>query len=393
MTATAPTRRRRRAAPTAAPAHPAAARRPAGRARRSSPSPGRATRTSAPQRWLLAVVARSRVLVLVGSVVSYLVTGYHVVGRELRIYEGLLSRRTRAIPLERLQSVELVRPLLARLFGLAELRLEVVGAAKTEAPLAFLPRRRRPTRCGERLLGLARVGPARRPPASLGTPADGSWPVDAAAGSTAPPPVAAARAARARDQQPRPGRLAAAATAVVGRCPLAIAAPIIYFAFDGRAHASSPSPARSPPSSARSRRRCGRCSSTGASPLAAAADGLRLRRGLLETRSQTVPPGRIQAVGVQWPLLWRGHGWVRVAHADRRCLRRRTRRAAAGRAAAGRHGARRRAGHRRGAARLRAHRASPCTRCRDGPGGWRRCAAGSWATSSRRRPSSPATAC
>ena len=47
--------------------------------------------------------------------------------------------------------------------------------------------------------------------------------------------------------------------------------------------------------------------------LADAADGLRLRRGLLETRNQTVPPGRIQSVGVEWPLLWRSYGWVRAS--------------------------------------------------------------------------------
>ena len=50
------------------------------------------------------------VVVLIGavalSVVSWFVTGYHVVGRELRIYDGLVWRRTRAIPLERLQAVE-----------------------------------------------------------------------------------------------------------------------------------------------------------------------------------------------------------------------------------------------------------------------------------------------
>ena len=40
--------------------------------------------------------------------------------------------------------------------------------------------------------------------------------------------------------------------------------------------------------------------------------GLRLHRGLTETRTQTVPPGRIQAVTVVWPLLWRGSGWVRA---------------------------------------------------------------------------------
>ncbi|MCA1722111.1 MAG: PH domain-containing protein, partial [Actinobacteria bacterium] len=41
-------------------------------------------------------------------------------------------------------------------------------------------------------------------------------------------------------------------------------------------------------------------------------DGLRLRHGLLDTRTQTIPPGRVQAVRVLEPLLWRRRGWVRV---------------------------------------------------------------------------------
>jgi putative membrane protein len=40
--------------------------------------------------------------------------------------------------------------------------------------------------------------------------------------------------------------------------------------------------------------------------------GLRLRHGLTETRSQTVPLHRVQALGVTWPLLWRGKGWLRA---------------------------------------------------------------------------------
>lgn len=39
--------------------------------------------------------------------------------------------------------------------------------------------------------------------------------------------------------------------------------------------------------------------------------GLRLRHGLTETRSQTVPLHRVQAVGVIWPLLWRRRRWLR----------------------------------------------------------------------------------
>src|SRR5690606_2071092 len=46
-------------------------------------------RNLGPERWAMAV-AGVAVLVLLWSLVSYLVTGYHVVGRELRIHEGLL---------------------------------------------------------------------------------------------------------------------------------------------------------------------------------------------------------------------------------------------------------------------------------------------------------------
>lgn len=41
-------------------------------------------------------------------------------------------------------------------------------------------------------------------------------------------------------------------------------------------------------------------------------DGLRLRHGLLETRRQTVAPGRVQAVLVSQGVLWRSRGWYRI---------------------------------------------------------------------------------
>ena len=105
------------------------------------------------ERFALVVVVIA-VAVVLFSLVGWLNTGYHVVGRELRIQDGLLWRRNRAIPLERLQSVEVRRPLLAQLTGLAELRLEVVGGGKTEAPLAYLTVRDAAA-LRERLLALA----------------------------------------------------------------------------------------------------------------------------------------------------------------------------------------------------------------------------------------------
>lgn len=41
-------------------------------------------------------------------------------------------------------------------------------------------------------------------------------------------------------------------------------------------------------------------------------DGVRVRQGLLETRSQTIPPGRVQAIRLTQPLLWRPFGWWRA---------------------------------------------------------------------------------
>ncbi|ASW57836.1 hypothetical protein CIK06_19370 [Plantactinospora sp. KBS50] len=41
-------------------------------------------------------------------------------------------------------------------------------------------------------------------------------------------------------------------------------------------------------------------------------DALRVRHGLLETRAQTVPLNRVQAIGVTRPLLWRVNGWLRL---------------------------------------------------------------------------------
>ncbi|WP_371151509.1 PH domain-containing protein [Buchananella felis] len=45
---------------------------------------------------------------------------------------------------------------------------------------------------------------------------------------------------------------------------------------------------------------------------ALSADGVRIHRGLTQTVAQTIPPGRIQAVTLTQPLLWRGKDWWRV---------------------------------------------------------------------------------
>jgi putative membrane protein len=228
------------------------------------------------------------------SVVSWYVTGYHIVGRELRVYEGVLWRRSRAIPLERLQSVEVVRPLLAQLTGLAELRLEVVGGAKTEAPLAYLTRAEAAA-LRDRLLSLAgRLAPAPAAVAADGVPA---------------PATRAARPLHAVSNKdlvigqlltPQMWSLPFAIAFVVAQTVLANSWTFVGVASTLTAMAGILlQPAR-------------RVLRDWNFTLLRDATGLRLRHGLLEARSQIVPLDRLQAVRATWPLLWRPVGWLRM---------------------------------------------------------------------------------
>ncbi|NAZ87813.1 PH domain-containing protein, partial [Kineococcus indalonis] len=93
--------------------------------------------------WLLAVVLLGGLLViaLVGAGYSALAwrrTRYRVDSRAVHVERGVLWRQERRAQLDRLQAVDVVRPLLGRLFGLAELRLEVAGGSGSKVSLAYL---------------------------------------------------------------------------------------------------------------------------------------------------------------------------------------------------------------------------------------------------------------
>ncbi|MEJ3745396.1 PH domain-containing protein [Actinomycetes bacterium KLBMP 9797] len=242
--------------------------------------------------WFAVMVLALVVGQVVLALVSWYNTGYHVVGRELRVHEGLLWRRTRAIPLERLQAVEVVRPLLAQLTGLAELRLEVVGGSKTEAPLAYLTVADA-VALRARLLALAGQAPA----AAAGTES-----AERAAAPAERPIHAVVNRELLVSQLLTPQALT---------IPFGVAgvtAQFVYdptFSFIGIASTVTAmagillQPVR-------------RVLADWNFRLARGDAGLRLRGGLLETRSQTIPLVRVQAVRVTWPLLWRAKGWLRM---------------------------------------------------------------------------------
>jgi putative membrane protein len=250
--------------------------------------------------WFAVMVVVLVIASVIVSVVSWFNTGYHVVGRELRVYEGLLWRRTRAIPLERLQAVEVVRPLLAQLTGLAELRLEVVGGGKTEAPLAFLTVADA-VALRERLLTLA--GRVRAAETGDAAPAVPGTPV------TVPPPASVGRLLHAVAN--RDLVISQLLTPQAFALPIGVAFAIFQFGYNpvwSFIGVASTLTAIAGVLLQPVRRVLGDWNFK----LGEEDAGLRVSKGLTETRVQTVPLDRLQGVAAIWPLLWRGKRWLRL---------------------------------------------------------------------------------
>ena len=212
---------------------------------------------------------------------------YRLTDTELQVESGVLTTRSRRVPLARLQSVDVVRPLLARVLGLAELRMEVVGGGSgAEAPLSYLSEDKAEA-LRVRLLQLASgrgavdVAAPEEPQRVLVVVPGGPlvWstllgaPVQVVAVLL---PVLAVVAVVELSYVP--GLLLGAAPLLFGVGSFAVRRVLTEYGFT----------------------------------VAEAADGLRLQQGLLDTRSSTIPPGRVQTVRVTQPLLWRPFGWVRV---------------------------------------------------------------------------------
>lgn len=228
------------------------------------------------------------VVVLFGWL-SWRAMRYRVTPTELQVESGIVTKRSRRVPLARVQAVDVVRPFYARVLGLAELRLEVVGTGDAEAPLAFLPEDRAETlrtqlldrAAGRQAVVEGEPAPAPEPDRVLVVVPLGPLVVSTLLGS----PLVAVVAV-------------GAAMVVAAVVDLAAVGGVFLFAV----------PLLFGVGSFAVRRVLSEYGFT----VAESPDGLRLRHGLLDTRSQTIPAGRVQAVRIREPLLWRRFGWVRV---------------------------------------------------------------------------------
>lgn len=204
---------------------------------------------------------------------------------DLRVHSGILQRNERRVQLSRLQSVDVTQPLVARIFGLAAVRPEVAGSSSGGTTLEYLTLEEATRLRAELLARAAGISvehgqPAPEAPETVLT--------------KVPPQVLLASVVL----QPMTGFVLVVVPAIViasivmGRWLFALPTIIILLSpafiignqfltwFDFTV-AESP-------------------------------DGLRLRFGLTAHRSQTVPPGRVQAVRIERPVMWRPWGWARV---------------------------------------------------------------------------------
>ncbi|MDN5853845.1 MAG: PH domain-containing protein [Actinomycetia bacterium] len=276
--------------------------------------------------WLLAALAWSAQslargdesitvvgVVLLGAVVLGLAAGYLlwaytyfvIDGTELRIDSGIFVKRSRRMPYERIQSIDIAQPFGARILGLAELRIEMAGGEESRNQLQFLPLAE--ARRLRRTLLERSSAPAAEPETSGAETSDEGDHDETATGEVVQIPFGRllASSALATDFI-----LAIVATALL---LVVVVTSLISAAFFGReAIVASIIPVG-----------LGivgwlyavvrmRVFEQWGFRLSHARRGLRVDRGLFNRISQSIPIDRVQGVVIEQPVLWRLFGWYRM---------------------------------------------------------------------------------
>jgi len=243
---------------------------------------GRGARDSVPE---LAIVG----LVVVLGFVSWLVTRWRIEDDDLRIESGVLRRQSLRFPLSQVQAIDIVRPGLARIFGVAELRLRTGGSSGATARLAYLAAHEaEPLRV--RLLALA----------------------EGARKHEGTPEPEAASQEHVLTTVPTGRLIGSILISDVGILAEAVLAGLIVTAVLSPAAAVGVTSAGAVWIFTVLTLVWRRFNQEYRLSLAEAPDGLRLRSGLIALSAETIRPGRVQAVRMVEPLFWRALGWCRL---------------------------------------------------------------------------------
>jgi putative membrane protein len=227
---------------------------------------------------------------------SWLRTKYWIEADELRVDTGVISRQSRRIRVDRLQGIDISQPFVARLFGLAELKMDVAGGGSGEGSLAFLSlaeaQALRATLLARRDAVRAEQAPA------------------AVDGSPGPPPGPTPAPERVLATLDLPTLLLSLVLSPEAAAFLVSATGFAVFfglvgGFGGVA-AAFPVLAGFALTSFR------RLSAYYGFTVSQTPSGLQVRRGLFERDAQTIALARVQGVVVSEPILWRRFGWAKL---------------------------------------------------------------------------------
>ena len=242
--------------------------------------------------WTVLALGIALVVIAGAFFLSWWVTRYQLTHDHIRVRSGVVVRRQRQARLDRVQAIDIVQPLLARIFGLAELRFEVADAGESAVRLAFL-RLPDAQQLRARILEDASGAEEGRPDGGSGT------------GDATVPGERQVLALSA-------GRVIASVllSGTTVFLVLAVAGVIVLTALTGEAASIA---ALVPIVFGFGSAYWGMFSSSFNFRASVSREGIRIRSGLLDTRVQTVPPGRIQALAVRQSPLWRITGWYSVS--------------------------------------------------------------------------------
>ena len=285
--------------------------------------------------WALLAAAVILIVILIAFTLSWRMHTFRVSDESVEVRSGILFRSHRQARLDRIQGVNIVRPLIPRLFGAAKLEVSVAGQ-DANVQLAYL---------GSALAdGLRRdilqlASGARQPRPGPGDLAPETPPP---AGDPALIPAGSPLAAQAGRRQAlndyasaRVGEFLApeldpdaAPPESVVRIPLlrligsivfsgftvfvavAIVALVVSVIVGGSEWLLI---AIFPGLIASVGYYISRFTKSLRYSIAGTRDGVRVGFGLLTTSNETLPPGRIHAIGVTQPLAWRPFGWWQIS--------------------------------------------------------------------------------
>jgi putative membrane protein len=215
---------------------------------------------------------------IVGSVVSWLVTRWRLDASTLIIESGLLRRRSRQLPLARIQAVDVVEPLLGKVFGLAELRVRLAGSSRVDGRLSYLKEPDAVELRTRLLAGQRKSEPESAPPASatLATVPGGRLVVSVLLGGTGA------------------GFILIVAISLAIAKPAALAGSAFTWLIAVGINTWR------------------RIRGEYGFKVSHVPAGLQVESGLLQTVTETIPRARIQALFRVEPLAWRPFGWSRL---------------------------------------------------------------------------------